>query len=92
MVKGIRGYVYMGSDVLYILDEIAMSAKEREEIQTKIQNWLVEEGYLVKLLDDPKAYYNIATQHPSGVPLNVAQQIGKKIESLLPLELIFQRI
>ena len=68
----------MGSEIFSILDEVAMSAKEREDVQKKLQNWLVEEGYTVKLEDTPQTYFVIVSQHPVGVPVVVAQELRSK--------------
>ena len=66
------------SSIISLLYGDLMATTEREKIQENIQKWLVEEGYTVKLIDDPKTYYTIITQHPTGITLIVAQEIGKR--------------
>ena len=55
----------------------------RDQVQERIQGWLVEENYAVKVQEDPKAYFVIAAQHPAGIGLAVGQEIGKKDRLLI---------
>lgn len=52
-----------------------MSKQEREAMQEKIQNWLIEEGYKVSKQNDPKTYFTIIAEHGTGMKIGVSQSL-----------------
>jgi hypothetical protein len=66
------------SSIMQSMWEQEMSSTERNVNQEKLQKWLVEEGYTVKLKDDPQAYFTLVTEHPTHVVLNVLQPLRSK--------------
>lgn len=52
--------------------------REPVEVKALLQGWLVEEGFQVREVEDPRAHFNLATQHPAGIRLHVAQPRDRK--------------
>jgi hypothetical protein len=56
-----------------------MSVNENtKEMEQKIRNWLLEEGFKITLLSDEHACFNIVAEDTDGRKVNVAQPIKKK--------------
>jgi hypothetical protein len=63
---------------LELYREYIMSRQERDTIEAKIQNWLIEEGYEVSKKDNPKTYFTIAAKHGTGMHIGVSQSLESK--------------
>ncbi len=47
-------------------------------MKNQLQEWLVEEGFLLRKEDNPQADFQYAITNPIGINLVVLQQLGKK--------------
>ena len=65
----------MSEMITSILVDYAMSKQERDTIQEKIQNWLIEEGYKVSKGEDPKTYFTIIAEHITKMKVSVTQSL-----------------
>jgi len=50
---------------------------EKIEPQDLIQKWLIQEGFKVQSIEDPKSWFNLLVEDKQGRKTNVAQQFDK---------------
>lgn len=68
----------MGVSCIEQIKEYIMAQQERDVIQAKIQNWLIEEGYKVSKEENPKTYFTITAEHSTGMHISVSQGLDSK--------------
>lgn len=68
----------MSESCIEQVKEYIMAQQERDVIQAKVQDWLIEEGYKVSREENPKTYFTIVAEHPTKMHIVISQSLDSK--------------
>ena len=78
-------------NILSELREMSMVAEERDNMRTRLEGWLTEEGYDITIKEDPNTYFHISATHPKHKPFTILHPTVRKDSILLLLTLNFPK-